>query len=199
MQQDRLADVTASEVVGAPPVSADTLARAIARDPAAFTELYEAHVDRIHRHVRYRVGDPDVAEDITAQVFLRAWQAIHRYRPQAGRPFIAWLFTIANHLIVDHHRRSRHTLTGIAAGRHAVAALDPEEAALNADLQAQIAAALRQLKPEYQLIIALRLLEDMDYEEIAHALGKKPGALRVTLFRALNALRAELAARGIHP
>ncbi len=200
MQQDRLADVTAGEAVGAPPpVSADTLARAIARDPAAFTELYEAHVDRIHRHVRYRVGDPDTAEDITAQVFLRAWQAIHRYRPQAGRPFIAWLFTIANNLIVDHHRRSRHAHTGIAAARHAADALDPEEAALNADLHAQIAAALRRLKPEYQLIIALRLIEDMEYEAIARVLGKKPGALRVTLFRALNALRAELAARGIHP
>ncbi len=201
MQQDRLADVTAGEGAGAPPVSADTLARAIARDPAAFTELYEAHVARIYRHVHYRVGDADTAEDITAQVFLRAWQAIHRYRPQAGRPFIAWLFTIANNLIVDHHRRSRQTVRGIEVegGRYAAIALDPEEAALSAYLHAQIAAALRRLKPEYQLIIALRLIEDMDYEAIARVLGKTPGALRVTLFRALNALRAELAARGIHP
>lgn len=199
MQQDQVADVTAGEAAGVPPVSADTLTRAIARDPAAFTELYEAHVDRIHRHVRYRVGDPDVAEDITAQVFLRAWQAIHRYRPQADRPFIAWLFTIANNLIVDHHRRSRHRLTGVMAGRHAADVLDPEEAALGADLHAQIVAAMRRLKPEYQLIIALRLIEDMEYEEIARVLGKKPGALRVTLFRALSALRADLAARGIHP
>ena len=200
MQRDRLADVTAGETAGpASLVSHDTIQRAIARDPAAFTELYEAHVARIYRHVRYRVGDADAAEDITAQVFLRAWQAIHRYRPQAGRPFIAWLFTIANNLIVDHHRRTRQTLMGIEGGRYAAATLDPEEAALSADLHAQIAAALRRLKPEYQLIIALRLIEDMDYDAIARVLGKKPGALRVTFFRALNALRAELTARGIQP
>ncbi|MER3419292.1 MAG: hypothetical protein C4290_01650 [Chloroflexota bacterium] len=200
MQRDRPADVTAGETAGpASLVSHDTIQRAIARDPAAFTELYEAHVARIYRHVRYRVGDADAAEDITAQVFLRAWQAIHRYRPQAGRPFIAWLFTIANNLIVDHHRRTRQTLMGIEGGRYAAATLDPEEAALSADLHAQIAAALRRLKPEYQLIIALRLIEDMDYDAIARVLGKKPGALRVTFFRALNALRAELTARGIQP
>src|SRR6266511_2512344 len=95
----------------APSVSDHTLRRAIGRDRQAFAALYEAHLERVHRHVRYRVADPDVAEDLAAQVFLRAWQAIDRYRPVEGRPFVAWLFTIANNLIVDHHRKARHTVS----------------------------------------------------------------------------------------
>ncbi len=200
MQQDRLLDVKDDE----PPATGGTvidgtLRRAMARDQSAFGALYEAHVERIHRHVRYRVTDPNTAEDITAQVFLRAWQAIDRYRPVEGRPFLAWLFTIANNLIVDHHRRGGRVTTGIDPARHAATTENPEEAAVNADLQAQLAAAIRRLKPEHQLIVSLRLIEDMEYEDIARVMNKKPGALRVTLFRALAALRDDLSKRGIRP
>lgn len=183
----------------APGVTDDVLRRAVARDRDAFTVLYEAHLDRVYRHVRYRVDDPDVAEDITSQVFLRAWQAIDRYRPLEGRPFLAWLFTIANNLVIDHHRRSGRELRGIESERHGGNGADPEASAISADVAAQIRAAISRLKPEYQLIVSLRLLEDMEYEDIALLLNKKPGALRVTLFRALNVLRDDLARRGVQP
>lgn len=200
MQQDTPMDVTLVKTPEAAPVVADDLLRrAAARDSAAFTALYEAHVDRVYRHVRYRVADPALAEDITSQVFLRAWQAIDRYRPVEGRPFMAWLFTIANNLVIDHHRKARREVPGVEAERHSAPGADPEEAAISGDLNDQVRAAIGRLKPEYQLVISLRLLEDMDYEEIARLLNKKPGALRVTLFRALNALREDLARRGVHP
>ena len=186
-------------VEGAPAVGEDVLRRAVARDEEAFAALYEAHLSRVYRHVRYRVGDPDLAEDITSQVFLRAWQAIDRYRPVEGRPFMAWLFTIANNLIIDHHRKAKRELPGIEPERHIARTADPEEAAIGQDLNDQIRAAIGRLKPEYQLIVSLRLVEDMDYEDIARILNKKPGALRVTLFRALSALREDLARRGVQP
>lgn len=200
MQQPGEPAVTQAMVVQpAPRTSELTLHRAVARDADAFSALYEAHVERVYRHVRYRIADPNLAEDITSQVFLRAWQAIHRYRPIAGRPFLAWLFTIANNLIVDHHRRARRELPGIDGDRRDDRAADPEAAALSADLHGEIRAAIGRLKPEHQLIVSLRLIEDMDYEDIARILKKKPGALRVTLFRALSALRADLARRGVQP
>jgi RNA polymerase sigma-70 factor (ECF subfamily) len=200
MQQERLVDVTPIETTrAAPAVSEDTIRRAVGRDPDAFAVLYEAHLDRIHRHIRFRLPDPETAEDLTSQVFLRAWQAIDRYRPVEGRPFLAWLFTIANNLIVDHHRKARHSLTGIESERHAAKTPDPESEAVNSDLNDQIRAAIARLKPEYQLIVSLRLIEDMDYEDIARITNKKPGALRVTLFRALSALREDLARRGLRP
>lgn len=200
MQQDRTLHVTPNETVrGAPSVPEDVLRRATARDTSAFATLYDLHVERVHRHIRYRINDPDVAEDITSQVFLRAWQAIDRYRPVEGRPFLAWLFTIANNLIVDHHRKARHVLGPIEAERHAATTPDPEASAVGADLNERIGAAIARLKPEYQLVVSLRLVEEMEYEEIAQVTGKKPGALRVTLFRALAALREDLAKQGIRP
>jgi RNA polymerase sigma-70 factor (ECF subfamily) len=183
----------------APAVSADVLRRALARDTAAFAVLYETHLPRVHRHVRYRLSDPELAEDITSMVFLRAWQAIDRYRPVDGRPFLAWLFTIANNLIVDHHRKARHVAGGIEAERHRAETPDPEDSAISADLNNRIMAAIARLKPDHQLIVSLRLIEDMEYEDIARVMGKKQGALRVMLFRALAALRADLARGDVQP
>jgi RNA polymerase sigma-70 factor (ECF subfamily) len=111
----------------------------------------------------------------------------------------AWLFTIANNLIVDHHRRTRHVAGDLDPSRHKAATPDPEESAIGADLNDRILAAIARLKPEYQLIVSLRLIEDMEYEDIARVMGKKPGALRVLLFRALAALREDLARRGVAP
>jgi RNA polymerase sigma-70 factor (ECF subfamily) len=201
MQQDGSIDVSLMMVpqAAAPAINDDVLRRAVARDADAFGALYEAHIDRVYRHIRYRVVDATLAEDLTSQVFLRAWQAIERYRPMEGRPFLAWLFTIANNLIIDHHRRARRELPGIEPGRHIAVTPDPETAAVDNDLNEQIRAAIARLKPEYQLVVSLRLLEDMEYEDIARVLNKKPGALRVTLFRALNALREDLARRGVRP
>ncbi|MFN8559839.1 MAG: RNA polymerase sigma factor [Dehalococcoidia bacterium] len=200
VQQDGLVDVTlVTPPQPAPEVALDLIRRAVARDADAFAALYELHVSRIYRHVRYRLPDPDVAEDVTSQVFLRAWQAIDRYRPQEGRPFLAWLFTISNNLIIDYHRRSKREMTGIEAERHVATTPDPEEAAVTADLQQHVRAAISRLKPDYQLVLSLRLIEDMEYDDIARIVGKKPGALRVTLFRALQALREDLARRGVRP
>ena len=170
-----------------------------ARDVDAFAKLYEMHVERIHAHIRARVGDGELADDLTAQVFLRAWQAIDRYRPVPGRPFIAWLFAIANNLIVDHYRRTRRELVGVKGDVRDSGMDDPERCALTEDLRNEIRRALSRLKPEHQLIVSLRLVDGLDYAEISALTGKSPGALRVTLCRALAALRAELSRRGVRP
>jgi RNA polymerase sigma-70 factor, ECF subfamily len=199
-QQDTSSHVTRIRTPDpAPVVDGDLLRRAVGRDAAAFGELYEAHLPRVFRHVRYRVPEPELAEDITSMVFLRAWQAIDRYKPVEGRPFLAWLFTIANNLIVDHHRRARHVVGEIDPGRHRADTPDPEESAISTDLNDRILAAIARLKPDYQLIVSLRLIEDMEYEDIARVMGKKPGALRVLLFRALASLRDDLSRGGVAP
>lgn len=161
-------------------------------DAEAFARLYEAHVERIFTHVRARLGDPDLAEDVTAQTFLRAWQSIDRYRPLPGRPFLAWLFTIANNLVVDHYRRRRRELVGVLVEPRAGGEDDPERRALAADLQEEIRRAIARLKPDHQLIVALRLIDGLDYDAISRITGKTPGALRVILCRALACVRHEL-------
>jgi RNA polymerase sigma-70 factor (ECF subfamily) len=166
-------------------------------DADAFADHYQASVDRIYQHIRARVGETNLAEDLTAQTFLRAWQSIDRYRPVNGRPFIAWLFTIANNLIVDHFRRSRRELIGVKGDPRDSSSNDPERCALATDMRDEIRRAVALLKPDQQLIVTLRLIDGLEYEQISAIMGKSPGALRVLLCRALNALRTELRRRGV--
>src|SRR3989304_7964350 len=80
--------------------------RAIQRDREAFGELYDRHVVRFYRHIYYMVGNAAEAEDLTAQAFLRAWEAIPRYEVR-GAPFVSWLLRIAHNLGVSHLRSRR--------------------------------------------------------------------------------------------
>src|SRR5439155_10717156 len=84
------------------------VARAVERDAAAFGRLYEAYLDRIFRYVYFRVGSTSDAEDLTEQVFLKAWEAIDRYQPR-GTPFTAWLYRLAHNLVIDYYRSRRPT------------------------------------------------------------------------------------------
>src|SRR4051812_36712500 len=71
--------------------------RAVERDTEAFALLYDKHVVRVYRHVYYLVNKAPEAEDLTAQTFLKAWEAIERYK-ETGAPFVAWLLRIAHNL-----------------------------------------------------------------------------------------------------
>ena len=77
--------------------------RAIGHDAEAFGRLYDMHVDRVYRHIYYRVGNEADAQDLTQQVFFKAWQAIGRYKKMAS-PFVAWLMTISHNLVIDFYR-----------------------------------------------------------------------------------------------
>jgi RNA polymerase sigma-70 factor, ECF subfamily len=169
----------------------DLVSRAIEGDEGAFTQLYDRYYDRILRHVFYRVGRMEDAEDLTQQAFLQAWRALGRYR-QTGSPFVAWLFTIAHNVVVSFYRRQRPTTS-----------LDSEIADWPDDQRPELAAelgieyervrlAMRRLKPEQQQVLAMRFLEDLPFRDIAAALGKSEVNVRVMQHRALQELRRVL-------
>jgi len=162
--------------------------KATGRDALAFGRLYDMHVDRVYRHVYYRVGNQSDAEDLTQQVFLRAWQAIVNYKSTA-RPFIAWLMTISHNVVVDHHR-TRHDRAYLEVD---VLAADPTsnpEHAAEASLdQARLRRAILQLTGDEQQVIIMRFMEGLGFAEIAAVMSKKEGNVRVILHRALISLR----------
>jgi len=87
--------------------------RAQQRDPEAFSQLYDSNFDKIYRYLALRVGNQAEAEDLTQQVFLKAWESIGSYKWQ-GTPFSSWLFRIAHNQLVDHIRkRSKYRETPI--------------------------------------------------------------------------------------
>src|SRR5712691_8869034 len=87
----------------------DVITRARGGDREAFAELYDEYVDRVYRYLLYRVRDTADAEDLTSEVFTRAFANIHRYRWQ-GKSFLAWLYTIARNAVTDRRRRERPTV-----------------------------------------------------------------------------------------
>ena len=173
---------------------AGLVARAIQRDSEAFGQLYEACLDRIYRYVYYRVNSTTEAEDLTEQVFLKAWEAIDRYE-QRGVPFLAWLYRLAHNLVVDHYRSQRQTVP-LDDLRETEEASEDIEASVHAQLDAEeVREAIQRLSPEHQQLITLRFVEGLSHAEVAQIVGKSEGATRVVQYRALQALARALECR----
>jgi RNA polymerase sigma-70 factor (ECF subfamily) len=165
--------------------------RAIARDRDAFGALYDRHVVRVYRHIYYMVGNAAEAEDLAAQAFLQAWEAIHRYQIR-GAPFVSWLLRIAHNLGVSHLRSKRDSSelpeTLVDHSRHG----NPEEV-LRRQVEAdRVRQAIMRLRDEQRQVIMLRFIEDLEYREVAEIVGKSVAAVRVIQHRALNALRKQM-------
>ena len=194
-------DSAAEEAINEQPSDSDfeDVQRAATRDSEAFGRLYQRYADRIYRHIAPRVSNPAIAEDLTAQTFLNAWQAIEKFRQIEGHSFISWLYSISNNLAVDHFRRSRREVEDGDAAERRPDDSDPEGEAIGLALRAEMQHLVKRLKPEQRLIVTLRVIDGLRYAEIGDLIGKSPGAVRVILFRALVALRREFKAREIKP
>jgi RNA polymerase sigma-70 factor (ECF subfamily) len=162
--------------------------RAIAGDAESFGQLYDHYIDRIYRHLYYRVGHPVEAEDLAAQVFLKAWNAIGRYRPM-GRPFGVWLLSIAHNLLVDHYRAQRDSSSIDDVIIPADDSADPVTLAEKSFASANLRQAIKKLKRDQQVVVVMRYIDGVDYSDIAAFLNKSEGAVRVILHRALLSLR----------
>lgn len=165
--------------------------RAIARDREAFGVLYDRHVVRVYRHLYYLVGNAAEAEDLTAQAFLQAWEAIDRYQIR-GAPFISWLLRIAHNLGVSYLRSKKENAQLPETLEDRTSKRDPEELAHQQLQLEKIRQAILRLRDEQRQVILLRFVEDLDYPEVAQIVGKSVAAVRVIQHRALNALRKQI-------
>ena len=166
--------------------------RAISGDGEAFGELYSIYLDRIYRYVFYQVRDEMTAEDITEEVFIKAWKALASCKGKE-RTFSSWLYRIAHNHIIDSFRK-----------RHGELPLQPEmtnslfernEAEGAVEQQEQLAA-LAYLPRNQRQVLILKFIEGMDNREIGQIMSKSEGAVRVLQTRALAALRQRLCAEG---
>jgi RNA polymerase sigma-70 factor (ECF subfamily) len=171
------------------------LQKAIGHDAEAFGRLYDMHVNRVYRHIYYRVGNEADAEDLTQQVFLKAWQAIHRYKKTAS-PFIAWLMTISHNLIVDFYRTKKDKAYLEAEVLADGPASRPERSTEASFEQQRLRRAILQLGGDEQQVVILRFIEGFEFTEIASLLKKREGNIRVILHRALVKLRNILEKEG---
>ena len=165
--------------------------RAIGRDQEAFGELYDRHVVRVYRHIYYMVGNATEAEDLTAQAFMKAWEAIERYQIR-GAPFVSWLLRIAHNLGVSHLRSRKETSEVHEGIVDTKPRRDPETAYQQTAEEELVREAIMHLREEQRQVIILRFIEDLDYREVADIIGKSVAAIRVIQHRALNSLRKQM-------
>jgi RNA polymerase sigma-70 factor (ECF subfamily) len=162
--------------------------KAVERDQEAFAQLYDRHVVRIYRHIYYMVNDSNIAEDLTAQTFLKAWEAIDRYK-ERGAPIVAWLLRISHNLTVSYLRSKRDHSELDETFLDQKMTRNPEEALEQASDEKSMREAVLKLRDEQRQVIMLRFVEEMDYREVADIIGKSVPAVRVIQHRALGNLR----------
>jgi RNA polymerase sigma-70 factor (ECF subfamily) len=167
----------------------DLIARAQEGNTAAFGSLYERYMEQIYRYVYYRVSDRDEAEDLTETIFVKAWEALPRFRPQ-GATFRAWLYRIAHNAVIDRHRTRKDVVPLEQAQDWLdVEASSPEAAAEAAQEKAMLGAALSQLEPRQREVILHRFVSGLSHAETAQVMGLRKGHVRVLQHRALNQMR----------
>jgi RNA polymerase sigma-70 factor (ECF subfamily) len=136
---------------------------------------------------RLHLGDlGDGAEDAVAETFLRAWAALPRYR-FTGAPFVAWLFGIARHVVLDEVARGRRVMPREE--------LPERTRGWEVDDRLTLAQALERLPAAQRRVVELKYLAGMKNAEVASALGKSKGAINAMQWRALGTLREILEER----
>ncbi len=162
-------------------------------DPAAFDALYERYHGVVFNFLLRLVRDRALAEDLLQETFLRLFAHRAGYRPTAR--FKTWILTIARHLAIDQLRRVGGLST--LEARETVEALpdrwaSPLQRAEAGELADRLQAALIRLPPSQREVLLLSRFAGLSHEEIAEVTETSPGAVRVTLHRALRRLQALL-------
>jgi RNA polymerase sigma-70 factor, ECF subfamily len=161
---------------------------------ARFERVWEEHRPRVSLLVARLAGDPDVADDLTQEVAVRAFQGFGGFRGEA-RAF-TWLYRIAVNVVNRHRERRRTEVVSLDAaeldGLKADAASDPQAAALGEDLRARVWRALERLPEEHRTVLILQLYEGMKYREVAAVLSIPIGTVKSRLHHAVQRLKEEL-------
>ncbi len=163
-----------------------------AGDRDAFAELYERYQPKIYRYIRVRVDNAATAEDLTSEVFVRLVDQIDRFRYR-GRPLLAWLYTIARNLVIDHYRQANRTEQVPLGDSLQADTRDPSQHAHYALMEEELVVALRDLTEDQRNVIQLKFFEDYDNATTAEVLNKSVGAVKSLQHRALAALARSFA------
>ncbi len=169
-------------------------------DPLAFGELYECHAPVIFRYLFAHLDSRMDAEDLTGEVFLKAWQSLPKYN-ERGVPFLAFLFRVARNVLVDHYRRSNRLLPSAPeeldcyGQEGSIEAIDLVGNRLEHQRIMQVMSGLR---PDYRSVLTMRFISELSPEETALVMERSVGAIRVLQHRALAALRQALEKMGQH-
>ncbi len=169
-------------------ITPDLIERAREGDSVAIAVFYEQYRDPIYRFLYYRLGDPQVAEDLTSEVFLRMINSLSDYHPQ-NVSFQAWLYQIARNLSIDHYRKAsirNHTFLeeNLVTGDNSAGG--PVERKLTSITLRQ---ALTQINEDQRDVLVMRFVAGMPIADVAQSLRRSENAIKALQRRGLIALR----------
>ena len=188
-----------------PQDEAALVAEAIEGSELAFRTLVERYQRPVFSLVLRMVRDHGVAEDVTQEVFVKAWMALSRYDPR--RRFASWLFKIASNAAIDQLRRKKLPTTPIETSDTDQSSIldriederseSPDTLVKRRELSAALEAAVAALRPEYRLVVLLRFREELPYRDIAEATGMPLGTVKTNLRRARREIEDRLRKDGV--
>ncbi len=162
-------------------------------DPTAFAIIYNHYYARIFNYTMIRLGDPDAANDVTAEIFERVLNTLDRYRPDRGE-FGGWIYIIARNQVNSYQRAVKRRrwlplawiedLPGREPG--------PEAVTTTREEHARLLAAVKSLAPHEQEILALKFGAALTNRQIAQLVGRSGSSMGVILYRGLGRLRKVL-------
>ena len=168
-----------------------TLARARAGEEAALTALVDRYQRRVYSLVaRMMVGRPQMVEDLAQEVFVKVLLGLPRFDARGPARLSTWILTVATRACLDVLRVKRPAAEDIPASL--VSSSDPEAETAQRQMGRRVEAAMGQLPEEMRAVVVLRAYHDLDYDEIASALGLELGTVKSRLGRARIALREVL-------
>lgn len=166
-------------------------------DSSAFGALYDRYVDTVYRYVLFRLGDRELAEDITSETFLRALRRITSVSYQ-GRDVGAWFITIARNIVLDHVKSSRYKLEIVTdevseAGTppfagHSGTQDGPEQRALAEATRTALLRCIADLGDDQRECIVLRFIQGLSLTETAEIMHRNEGAIKALQHRAVRKL-----------
>ncbi|MGB9608875.1 MAG: sigma-70 family RNA polymerase sigma factor, partial [Minisyncoccia bacterium] len=146
------------------------------------------YYEQIYRFIYLKVNRKEDAEDLTHQVFFQAFKKIKDYEEQ-GFPFSSWLYRISRNEVIDFYRSKK---LNVSLEEVANVLKNPENEKDSLDLKIQlekVKAAIKKIKPDYQDIIIMRFIEELSIKEVAKAINKSEGAVKLMQHRAIKALK----------
>lgn len=169
----------------------ELIARAKAGDRAAMGELYEAHARRVYTVVRRLVGDEHLAEDLSHEAWVRAFEKLHLFRGDSA--FGTWIYRLATNVALNRLRRSskRDRVEASADLPRVVNA--PDDLVVNRRV---LSVALDRLPPGYRKVLVLHDIEGWTHEEIAESLNCSAGTSKSQLHKARARMREMIAFPG---
>ena len=173
----------------APSESVDerVLIEAAKKDPSRFGALYEIHFDRIYAFVIRRLRDREAAEDLTSEVFRKAFASLPKYEFR-GAPFAAWLYRIAANAIADYAKSGGREISGLELECEGSSPPD----AVDIEQRARLFRLVDDLPGEQRRVVFARFVDEKSIRDVAQDLGKTEGAIKQLQFRALTTLRKQM-------